>query len=164
MANAGSTARGVILEAVKRKHSVIAIESAQLLQPNPPLQRRPAAGYTYGYNRTNLAKDVRAIALAIDQICSEEEPSELWIVALEQTTPIAAVAVAATHSETPCAKLLCTPADFSKLSTFDDPRFLPGASLLGDIQGIIQIIEPKDTRLWSLGESPSIEELFPHDS
>jgi hypothetical protein len=158
--NAGSWARAILNEACKRELSIVAIDSKQLLQLNQQVGERAAAGYTFGYNRTSLAKDARAISWVIDHLCREQTPSELWIVALDGTTPIAAVAAAASHSKTPCTKFFGAKASFHSVCDFRDPNFLPGALILGDVKGMIQIADPTKLVMRDHDASISLEALI----
>jgi dienelactone hydrolase len=160
IANTESPAHAVLREAIKRKHSILAIDSNQLRKANRMVDGSGTAAYTYGYNRTNLARDARAIAKVIDQLGSKQNAAELWIVALNQTTPIAAVAAAVRQIDLPVARFVGTEASFGSVNGLVDPNFLPGAMLLGDLEGILKISEPKKTALWNVRDHPSLEKII----
>jgi hypothetical protein len=153
-----SAARSLVESALQRNYEMVAIDAGQILKSNPQLPR-PAAGFVFGYNRANLAKDARAIAWALDKIALQQKPSELWVISLDQTTALAAVATAARESKTACTRFFGEKTSFDSVADFEDPRFLPGVLSLGDLEGLIRIIKPRETKLWDLRNSPSIDKI-----
>jgi dienelactone hydrolase len=124
--------------------SIVAIDSKQLQKRNQLNQsQKEIASFTFGYNRTSLAKDARMLAWAIEHYCGEMKPPHYWIISPDQTIPAVAVAAACVQGESPEAIILAKDFSFHSVDNFQDPNFFPGALMFGDLQGFLKIAKPK---------------------
>ena len=138
-------ARPVVQSLVNRGGVTFIVNAKQLQQENRLVDNgREAAGYTFGYNRSHVARGARALAWILDEeLFSETSPIDLIV--LDGSPASLIVAAAATKRR---IQHVLIPADFS-CAAFDSFRhadFFPGALKLGDTEGILKIAKPVSVR------------------
>jgi hypothetical protein len=119
-------------------HDLMEVESSQLHLENKLVPNgREAAGYTFGYNRSNLARNARAVAWVIDHFGSEQDRP---VVILETDRSQPALLAGAAAAETAVHAMILKGAhSFADTTQLTDPNFLPGAMLVGDSAGMKRI-------------------------
>lgn len=98
---------------------------------------REAAGYTFGYNRPQVARGARAVAWLLDQ---EELPADVRVqLVVWDGSPAAAIVAAAAAERKVDQLLIEREYRFEGIESFRDADFLPGALTLGDSPGFLRI-------------------------
>jgi hypothetical protein len=138
-------ARPAVQALVNRGGVTFVVNAKQLQQENRLVDNgREAAGYTFGYNRSNVARCARALAWVLDEeLFGEKSPIDLIV--LDGSPASAIVAAAATKRR---IQHVLIPADFSfaAIDSFRHPDFFPGALKLGDAAGLLKIAKPISVR------------------
>jgi len=108
--------------------------------PNP----REVAAYTAGYNNTVFARRVQdMLSLASFIVADEHQPKRLSIVGINGAGPLAAAANALVGKAMSDAVIDTQGFRFTKLRSYRDPNFLPGAVKYGDVPGLLSLAAPK---------------------
>ena len=116
---------------------------------------REFAGYTYGYNHSLLAQRAHDVLTALAFIKnSPEKPTEIRLVALDGSAPIAAVALAVAGGAVKKAALDTHGFRFVNLKDYLDANFLPGGAKYGDLPGFLA--QASDTQIWLAGEKSDL--------
>jgi dienelactone hydrolase len=108
------------------------------------------AGYTFGYNQSLFAQRVSDILSLIAYSKSETDGEHVEIVGLAGAGHWAAAACAIAGPAVDRAAIDTGGFRFAKLTSLDDPDFLPGGAKYGDLPGMIGLLQPR--RLWLAGE------------
>ncbi len=137
---------GSKLDDLRKRGLKIVVMDARQFQAENVLNEQHAAiaSFTFGYNRTNLARAARFLAWTIDHVCDQE--TDYWIVMPERTEPAAIIAAASARTESLSGVVLGDAFSFSSVQDFQSPHFFPGGILLGDGgdgSGFIKIANPK---------------------
>jgi hypothetical protein len=113
---------------------------------------REFAGYTYGYNRALLAQRAHDVLSLVALIKHHDPvPKSIEVVALDETAPVAAAALAFAGGAVSRAALDTHGFRFGKLTDYLDANFLPGGVKYGDLPGLLSLATP--TKLWLAGET-----------
>ena len=125
-----------------------------------PARNRPVnnprqfAGYTYGYNRPLLVQRAHdVLSLVAFMRDHEQKPKTVELVALDETAPIAALALTAARGAVDRVALDTRGFRFLQVHDYLDASFLPGGAKYGDLPAWIALAAP--TPLWLAGETPS---------
>lgn len=123
---------------------LVSIDSRQLQRKNQLNDSHPEiASFTFGYNRTNLARDARMLSWVIEHYCRTLTPSSYCIINPDQTIPAVAVAAASVQCQCLEAIILADEFTFQSVDDFENPNFLPGGLLFGDLQGFLKVANPR---------------------
>jgi hypothetical protein len=129
-----------------------------LSEPRPVGNRRVEntrefAGYTYGYNHALVAQRAHDIlsAIAFMQNHEEDKPESIDIVALDDASPAAILALSQAGGAIRKAAIDTHGFRFGKVADYLDAKFLPGGAKYGDVPGILSLAAP--TSLLLAGES-----------
>ncbi|HVA47202.1 MAG TPA: acetylxylan esterase [Pirellulales bacterium] len=123
----------------------------------PPMKNRRVknprefAGYTYGYNHPLFASRVHdVLALVAFAKLNEHKPERVDLVGMNGAGPWVAAAAALAGPAIDHVAIDTAGFRFQRLSSFDDPAFLPGAVKYGDIPALLALSAPRP--LWLAGE------------
>lgn len=129
-----------------------------------PARNRPVnnprqfAGYTYGYNRPLLVQRAHdVLSLVAFMRHHEQKPRTVELVALDETAPIAALALTAARGVVDRVALDTRGFRFLHVNDYLDASFLPGGAKYGDLPAWVALAAP--TPLWLAGETPSSASL-----
>ena len=101
---------------------------------------REAAAYTFGYNPAVFVHRVHDVLTAVHYIRGHEKPSsQVSLVALDATAPIAAAARAQAGKALDRVALHLGDFRFGKVLDLHSPDFLPGGAKYGDVDGLIAL-------------------------
>lgn len=104
--------------------------------------REGSAAYTFGYNRSSLAKTARLLRHLFEQFPPGSR-DEVTLLAQDDAQPAAVLAAAA--SSRPFARMIIRDQyRLADIDQFTHHHFLPGALWLGDIPGWLQIAQPAE--------------------
>lgn len=120
-----------------------------------PLMRTPrvknpreSAAYTFGYNPAVFVHRVHDVLTAVQYIRGHEKPSsQVSLVALDSTAPIAAAARAQSGKALDRVALHLGAFRFGRVLDLHSPDFLPGGAKYGDVDGLITLGESELQRL-----------------
>jgi len=120
-----------------------------------PLMRTPrvknpreSAAYTFGYNPAVFVHRVHDVLTAVQYIRGHEKPSsQVSLVALDSTAPIAAAARAQSGKALDRVALHLGAFRFGRVLDLHAPDFLPGGAKYGDVDGLITLGESELQRL-----------------
>lgn len=125
-------------------------------QPMMHLRRtknpREAAAFTFGYNHSVFAERVRDICAMLRMNPPGAAPLPRSVVALDNTGPLAAVALAVLSDKTDSAIVNTNGFRFGNVLDLQSPGFLPAAGKYGDLPGALALAGHNATRLLVLGE------------
>lgn len=113
---------------------------------------KPAAGLTYGYNRTVLAHraaDVLTLAAAARKLSNDVRAPH--VLSVDGSAPYVAAAVAIGGDNLGAAAIDSGGFRFETLGSWRDPNFLPGAVKYGDLPAMVALGAPR--ALWLAGEA-----------
>ena len=111
------------------------------------------AGFTYGYNPPVFSKRVHDILSVISFVRGGQVGAEkVYLVGLAGAGHWVAAARAQAGEAVDRTALDTAGFRFAKLTTFDDPDFLPGGAKYHDLPGILALCAPG--KLWLTGEGP----------
>ena len=109
--------------------------------------REPAA-YTFGYNPAVFTHRVHDVLTAVQYIRGHEKPSsQVSLVALDATAPIAAAARAQSGKALDRVALHLGEFRFGRVLDLHSPDFLPGGAKYGDVDGLITLGQSELQRL-----------------
>lgn len=120
--------------------------------PLVPSQKPVVASHNYGYNRSGVAhraSDLLAAIGAANKLVAGR--GKVGVVAIDGTAPYAAAALAVAGDAVDAALIDTSGFRFSRLNSWRDPNFLPGAVKYGDLPGLLALGAPRPLVL--LGES-----------
>ncbi len=113
---------------------------------------RQYAGYTFGFNRTVLANRVHDVLNLVEYVRKHEsQPKRVYLVALDETAPVAAVAQLLSPNAVDRAALDTRGFRFAKVDNHRSLQFIPGGAKYGDLPGVLAALTP--TSLFVAGES-----------
>ncbi len=118
---------------------------------------RQFAGFTYGYNHPLFAQRTHDILSLISFVQNHErKPERIDVIGLNGAGRLAAAACVQAGDAVNRAVIDTDGFRFSKLASFDDADFLPGAVKYGDLPGMLALAAPR--ALWLAGEkeTPSV--------
>ena len=119
---------------------------------------REAAAYTFGYNDALLVRRVHDVLTTIAYVKGHERGNqEVVLVALDETAPIAAAALAQVSHAVDRAAIDTHGFRFANITEIHDPSFVPGGAKYGDLPGMLALAH--DTQLWLSGEGEEIPDL-----
>ncbi|MEY4324987.1 MAG: hypothetical protein RIS24_1158 [Verrucomicrobiota bacterium] len=109
---------------------------------------RESAAYTFGYNPAVFTHRVHDVLTAVQYIRGHEKPSsQVSLVALDATAPIAAAARAQSGKALDRVALHLGEFRFGRILDLHSPDFLPGGAKYGDVEGLITLGESELQRL-----------------
>ncbi len=138
--------REIWLPFVAQGDVVVLIDGRQWQLPNRIVNNgRDAAGYTFGYNRSEMARGVRALDWYLNQLPAAENAT-VDLVAFDEAPTLVVTAAVLERS----VGRVFLPGDFQfgDVTEFQDPYFFPGALKLGDVAGFLKIAKPQELVLW----------------
>ena len=101
---------------------------------------REAAAYTFGYNPAVFTHRVHDVLTAVQYIRGHEKPSsQVSLIALDATAPIAAAARAQSGPALNRVALHLGEFRFGRVLDIHSPDFLPGGAKYGDVDGLITL-------------------------
>jgi hypothetical protein len=101
---------------------------------------REAAAYTFGYNPAVFTHRVHDVLTAVQYIRGHEKPSsQVSLIALDATAPIAAAARAQSGPALNRVALHLGEFRFGRVLDIHSPDFLPGGAKYGDVEGLITL-------------------------
>ena len=113
---------------------------------------REFAGYTYGYNHSLVAQRTHDVLTVISFVKHhEQQPEAIGLVALDNTAPIAALALAQAGGAVNKAAINAGGFRFGMVNDYLNYDFMPGGAKYGDLPGILSLAAP--TPLWLAGET-----------
>lgn len=123
---------------------------------------RNFAGYTYGYNSPLFVQRVHDILTVIGMTHAHAEPGgQIDLVGVHG----AGIWVAAAAAQAgPIVDRVAVDTEgfrFADLSSYSDPRFLPGAVKYGDVPGVLGLLEKRP--IWLAGESAKFAKELERD-
>ncbi len=113
---------------------------------------REAAGYTFGYNRCNLAIRVSKILNVIRYIRATEKEAQISLIADADSAPIAVLANSLLDFQLSGLAIDCKNISFFNIKKLTSPRFLPGAIKYGGSTQWLLLHPPKSTILVNADE------------
>jgi hypothetical protein len=131
------------------------LHQGESLVDGQPLTRTPrvknpreSAAYTFGYNPAVFTHRVHDVLTAVQYIRGHEKPSsQVSLVALDATAPIAAAARAQSGKALDRVALHLGEFRFGRVLDLHAPDFLPGGAKYGDVEGLITLGESELQRL-----------------
>ena len=109
---------------------------------------RESAAYTFGYNPAVFTHRVHDVLTAVQYIRGHEKPSsQVSLVALDATAPIAAAARAQSGKSLDRVALHLGEFRFGRVLDLHSPDFLPGGAKYGDVEGLISLGESELNRM-----------------
>jgi dienelactone hydrolase len=109
---------------------------------------RESAAYTFGYNPAVFTHRVHDVLTAVQYIRGHEKPSsQVSLVALDATAPIAAAARAHSGKMVDRVALHLGEFRFGRVLDLQSPDFLPGGAKYGDVEGLISLGESELNRM-----------------
>ena len=109
---------------------------------------RESAAYTFGYNPAVFTHRVHDVLTAVQYIRGHEKPSsQVSLVALDATAPIAAAARAQSGKMVDRVALHLGEFRFGRVLDLHSPDFLPGGAKYGDVDGLITLGQSELQRL-----------------
>jgi len=109
---------------------------------------RESAAYTFGYNPAVFTHRVHDVLTAVQYIRGHEKPSsQVSLVALDATAPIAAAARAQSGKMVDRVALHLGEFRFGRVLDLHSPDFLPGGAKYGDVEGLISLGESELNRM-----------------
>jgi dienelactone hydrolase len=109
---------------------------------------RESAAYTFGYNPAVFTHRVHDVLTAVQYIRGHEKPSsQVSLVALDATAPIAAAARAQSGKALDRVALHLGEFRFGRVLDLQSPDFLPGGAKYGDVEGLISLGESELNRM-----------------
>jgi dienelactone hydrolase len=109
---------------------------------------RESAAYTFGYNPAVFTHRVHDVLTAVQYIRGHEKPSsQVSLVALDATAPIAAAARAQSGKALDRVALHLGEFRFGRILDLHSPDFLPGGAKYGDVDGLITLGQSELQRL-----------------
>jgi dienelactone hydrolase len=109
---------------------------------------RESAAYTFGYNPAVFTHRVHDVLTAVQYIRGHEKPSsQVSLVALDATAPIAAAARAQSGKALDRVALHLGEFRFGRGLDLHSPDFLPGGAKYGDVEGLISLGESELNRM-----------------
>jgi dienelactone hydrolase len=109
---------------------------------------RESAAYTFGYNPAVFTHRVHDVLTAVQYIRGHEKPSsQVSLVALDATAPIAAAARAQSGNMVNRVALHLGEFRFGRVLDLHSPDFLPGGAKYGDVEGLITLGESELQRM-----------------
>lgn len=101
---------------------------------------REAAAYTFGYNSAVFTHRVHDVLTAVQYIRGHEKPSsQVSLIALDATAPIAAAARAQSGPALDRVAVHLGEFRFGRVLDIHSPDFLPGGAKYGDVDGLITL-------------------------
>ena len=101
---------------------------------------REAAAYTFGYNPAVFTHRVHDVLTAVQYIRGHEKPSsQVSLIALDATAPIAAAARAQSGPALNRVAMHLGEFRFGRVLDIHSPDFLPGGAKYGDVDGLITL-------------------------
>ena len=101
---------------------------------------REAAAYTFGYNPAVFTHRVHDVLTAVQYIRGHEKPSsQVSLIALDATAPIAAAARAQSGPALNRVAVHLGEFRFGRVLDIHSPDFLPGGAKYGDVDGLITL-------------------------
>ena len=131
------------------------LHQGESLVDGQPLTRTPrvknpreSAAYTFGYNPAVFTHRVHDVLTAVQYIRGHEKPSsQVSLVALDATAPIAAAARAQSGKALDRVALHLGEFRFGRVLDLHSPDFLPGGAKYGDVDGLITLGQSELQRL-----------------
>jgi hypothetical protein len=118
----------------------------------------PYAAYTFGYNPPLFARRVHDVLTLIRFAQSHSfAPERVDLMGLGGAGAWVAAACAQAGDAVDSVALDTEGFRFATLTSYDDPRFLPGAVKYGDVPGLLSLCAPHD--LWLAGEGSELPAL-----
>jgi hypothetical protein len=119
---------------------------------------RESAAYTFGYNPAVITHRVHDVLTAVQYIRGHEKPSsQVSLVALDATAPIAAAARAQSGKALDRVALHLGEFRFGRVLDLHSPDFLPGGAKYGDVEGLISLGESELNRMTQSDPSAAAE-------
>lgn len=113
---------------------------------------REYAGFTYGYNPPLIIRRVHDVLTLLSFVHHDERaPREVILLGINGAGPVAALARAAAGSSVSRAYIDTRGFRFSRLSSYRDPDFLPGALKYGDLPAFLALSAPQPLGLGGEG-------------
>ncbi|HNQ88481.1 MAG TPA: acetylxylan esterase [Verrucomicrobiota bacterium] len=120
---------------------------------------REAAAYTFGYNPSVFAQRTHDVLTVIAHLKSQTPaPRSLTLLGFSGAGPWAAAALAQARSSVRRAAIDTAGFRFADIRDLQDPDFLPGGALYGDLPGMIATGAPR--RLWLAGEGADAPDII----
>jgi len=115
---------------------------------------REAACFTFGYNPAVFAQRVHDIGavMGLSQPGGGAEAPPLSIVALDETGPLAAVAMTVTAQRIEAAVIQTGGFRFGHVLDLQSPEFLPAGAKYGDLPAALGLVRERTGRMLVLGE------------
>jgi len=151
MLSSSGELREQVRELVEANCAVVAADllyQGELLPHGKPVTEtrvsgdKPAAGLTFGYNRTvvaHRAADILTLATALNKKWPQ---ADTLLIAEQGTAPYAAAAVAIAGNQLAGAAIDTGGFRFHQLQSWRDPNFLPGAVKYGDLSALLALGAP----------------------
>ncbi|MCA9040499.1 MAG: acetylxylan esterase, partial [Planctomycetaceae bacterium] len=135
------------------------LAAGEQLTETPKVENpRAFAGYTFGYNDSVFASRVHDILTVVAFVRGDEHaPESLSLLGTNGAGPLVAAARVIAGDQIDKAAVVTENFRFTQLSSFRDPRFLPGVVKYGDLPGLLSLSAPYP--LWVGGEDAGIPEL-----
>ncbi len=132
--------------------------------PGQPVSRtrrvknpRESAAYTFGYNHSLLTQRIHDVLSIVNFIANHERQStSIDLIALDQTSPIAAVARSLSGSAIRRLALGHSDFRFASITEIHDPSFLPAGAKYGDLPGFLALAAPGETLLADAKSAPAL--------
>lgn len=148
-----------LLEAGWQVESVDLFEQGEFLKDGQAITQtrrvknpREAACFTFGYNSALFAQRVHDICESLARMGMDNGSTDLTVIALDGTGPLAAAALAVTGEKIGGAVINTCGFRFSKVLDLWSPGFLPAAAKYGDLPGAITLAKQKTAKVLVLGE------------
>jgi hypothetical protein len=127
-------------------------DDVQVAKNRPVKNVREFAGYTYGYNRSLVAKRAQDVLSVVSLVKHQEQGTKtVELIAVDGTAPVAVLALAQAGGAVDRAAIHTGGFRFAKLTDYLDASFLPGGAKYGDLPGMLALVAP--AKLWLSGES-----------
>ncbi|MEZ6093025.1 MAG: acetylxylan esterase [Pirellulaceae bacterium] len=125
---------------------LLEIDGQQAVKENSLVENgREAAGYTFGYNSTELALHSRAISYLISDTATPLKLDRINLYSEFNSAP--SMIVGAIDSEVPIDTIvLPNKISFDDIDSIRHAYFLPGIALLGGFEGVMELANPKSVR------------------
>ncbi|MEO8350725.1 MAG: alpha/beta hydrolase family protein [Chthoniobacteraceae bacterium] len=119
---------------------------------------REAAAYTFGYNLSDVAEQVRDVRMIMRALSARNDGSKLSVIALgAEVAPIAAAAAALDPGRLTALAVDTGGFRFQNIMNIRDPNFQPGGAKYGDLPGLLALGAPQ--KLFLIGEGPTGPDL-----
>jgi hypothetical protein len=151
-----------LLDAGWRVNGVDLFEQGEFLRNGQPVTQtrrvknpREAGCFTFGYNSALFAQRVQDICEQLAMRGEGKEVPKRTLIALDETGPLAAVALAVMPDKIESAAINTGGFRFGKVLDLWSPGFLPAGAKYGDLPGAVTLAKQNAASLLVLGEGES---------